>query len=237
MAIQIYAWSDRETLKYIPVIVDAIKIVLKEGLDITSYFSITLENSFEDLEAVEKCFEQAGKRKGSFGVQYNVEDVLNRRASEGKEGIEIGVTAKDLFTPDTNFVYGIATSLHLRLGKPSARVIFSSCRIEKWYESFAPKVLFKTAMHETAHIFGVPRRKEDVDYSLGWHCIRVDCVMGQSNMVRLVKENDKVTRRFVDASELTQKMLERMERTGSPFCSKCKEDLIENKKFLIKRLF
>ncbi len=237
MAIQIYVWSDRRALKYIPMVVDAIKIVLKEGFDISSYFPISLEDSLESLEAVEKCFEQAGKRDGSYGTQYNVEDVLNLRASQRKEGIEIGVTSKDLFTSDTNFVYGIASPLYRRLGKASARVIFSSCRIEKWYESFASKVLFKTAMHETAHIFGVPRRKEDVDYSLGWHCIRVDCVMGQSNMVRLVKENDRITRRFVDAGELTQKMLERMEQTGSPFCPKCKEDLIENKKIIIKRLF
>lgn len=59
--------------------------------------------------------------------------------------------------------------------------------------------------------------------------------MGQSNIVREVMEDGEIVRRFVDAGELTEKMLKRMKHMGSPFCPSCREDLIKGKRLLLER--
>lgn len=56
-AIPVYVWSDAEAKYHIPLVIDAIKIVLKEGLDVFQYFPLIRDSA----EAVEKCFDRRKK--------------------------------------------------------------------------------------------------------------------------------------------------------------------------------
>lgn len=105
--------------------------------------------------------------------QYEAEIVLQRMHSEvslPKEGKVLGVTAKDLYSPGLNFVFGQA-----REGGRVAVVSLHRLRPEFWgrkesWELFLNRAA-KEAIHELGHTFGLI------------HCGKKSCVMTFSNCI------------------------------------------------------
>jgi hypothetical protein len=241
----IYLWWDEEASEYVDQAIYGMKRVLKEGVDVSTLFPIRrvgigwMEGNFG---SVEWYFKRARKKRGDYGLQYQASDVLRLCAREpyqrAEPHVEVGITGRDLFDDGMEFVYGVTWGFerdsYEEMGKIVGMVI--SCkRIGVWYGGRSPFVFRHMIMHETSHFFGVPSRTHGVEYSLGRHCVRGDCAVGQVNMRRYVEEDGKEV--FIDALEAARRTARRLERTGSVFCEHCLNDLIRGKVYVVRELF
>ena len=227
---------------------DSIKEVLREGIDVSDKFPLIDVGSIwkeGDFGRVEWYLEKAGKRIGSYGVQYNAASILALCNQEPYQKIQphidIGIVSVDLYSEGLNFIYGITSPLFCLppFWNLPAGSIISTFRIKKWFrENYLP-VLWNISLHELGHIYGLPLRRYNVEMSLGRHCIRGDCVMGQCNVEReILWENEgKTEKRFISAEEIAVKSFIRKWNTGSAFCSDCREDLERSKRYWIKSPF
>jgi predicted Zn-dependent protease len=233
--IPVYIWYDNGVEeREVKVAVDGIRRVIKEGVDISKYFPLKV------IGGGDWHLKQARKRRSIYGIQYDVSHIFNlckNDPSREKPRIEFGILSKDLYSDDLNFVYGETHPL------TDSEDVLGGCIVS----TFRPKIWFgdkfslafgKSCIHEFAHIFWVPSREENVEYSLGTHCIRGDCVMGQSNVVRKIlwEESGKIEERFIDSLEIAERVEERIRKTGTPFCQDCLIELYEIKRRIEKFL-
>jgi hypothetical protein len=223
------------TDEYISVCVDAIGCMLKEKLDISNNFPIFRGND----EILKKYFLSSFPRLGEYGLQYDANRIFELCDQEHGKYVEIMITSYDLYAPNLRFCYGQTRSMAIsgnKFTKPIA--LMSHRRIDQWFPNYALKVWFKTCMHEFGHILGLVSREYNVEDSLGRHCIRRDCIMGQSNVERKVMlEDGRIETRFINALEVTKASQERFKRTGSYLCEDCQNELIQHKKFWLEKLF
>lgn len=246
--VPIYVWWDEGSEKYLGQVLDGLKLVLREGMNISPHFPIKTAGS----QGVEDYFSRAERRTGYFGWQYDATDILRFCETEPfqeiERHVEFGFTGKDLYAHNTDFVYGATNPLHQlsfqRVGNDRAGyrilvpgTLLSYRRIDYWYKDSAPRVFSKMVVHECSHIFDVPARRFNVEHSLGKHCIRADCVMGQVNVKRNVLKDGRINVRFIDALESTKNVEERERETGSSFCEDCMRDLTESKNHFLNLLF
>jgi predicted Zn-dependent protease len=220
--IPVYVWYDSEVEEMeVKVAVDSIKRVIKEGVDISKYFPLKV------IGNVDWYLKQARKRRGAYGIQYDVSHIfeLCRNEPREKPRIEFGILSKDIYSNGLNFVYGETHPLGYSKDVLGGCIV-STFRPKMW---FGNKFLFafgKSCIHEFAHLFLVPSRRENVEYSLGIHCIRGDCVMGQSNVERkILRENGEIEVKFIDSLEIAERVEERIRKTGTPFCQDCLMEL------------
>ena len=119
---------------------------------------------------------------------------------------EVIFTNKDLCTPETNFVIGIA--------QPDLGTLISLKRLETISDVGLRGEAQKTEIfHEVGHVFGLPTGRRDhskLEYSLGAHCKSPGCSMKQGLSV----PNDWIT--FTT---------ERLRAGGKPYCGECTQDL------------
>jgi predicted Zn-dependent protease len=227
--IPVYVWHDSGVgEKEVKVAVDSIKRVIKEGIDISKYLPLKV------IGPVDSYLEKARKRIGSYGIQYDVSHIFNLCKEDPyreKPRIEFGILSKDLYSDDLNFVYGEAHPL-ANVQDVLGGSIVSTFRPKLWFGNRFLLAFRKTCIHELGHVFWVPTRRKNVEYSLGVHCIRGDCVMGQSNVERKIlwEESGKIEKRFIDALEIAEKVEERIRKTGTPFCQDCLKELCEMKR-------
>ena len=225
----------------------AIQKVLQEGLDVSAYFPLKLigsEWSEGDFGSVEWYLQKAVKRKSSYGMQYNVTSIFRLCEQEiyqkQQPHLEFGLLSKDLYAEGTNFVYGETHPLNTfyKQGGIPGGCVLSVFRQRIWFEKESLLAVEKTCMHELAHVFWIPQRENLVEDSLGIHCVRGDCIMGQSNVKRLILwEDGRRERRFIDSLEIARKAKEREKRTGSCFCQDCLNELIQMKRNFVRFLF
>lgn len=188
-----------------------------------------------DKNKIDLYLKEARKR----GNQYNAGDILARLLREFKDGISVALVSRDLYEEGLNFVYGTTIPFIYHYGYASyinlpAGSIISLFRLRLWFRN-SYEVLFVLASHEFGHILGIPNRDYNVEDTLGTHCIRGDCVMGQVNVVRSVlKEDGKIETRFISADELSRNALRRYKETGSFFCEDCKRDLDISRALILK---
>lgn len=94
--------------------------------------------------------------------QYRAQELL-REVKRRTGGCALGVTDADLYEDDLNFVFGLAES-------PGRAAIISTARLRLGAdESRFRERVFKEAVHELGHTFGLP------------HCSDRQCVMHFSN--------------------------------------------------------
>ncbi|MDI6806770.1 MAG: hypothetical protein QMD14_03055 [Candidatus Aenigmarchaeota archaeon] len=246
----IYLWWDKEVNEgKIEIAKNSINEALQEGIDVSRYFPLKVIGSGwheGDFGSVEWYLENTRKRVRDYGTQYNVSDILNLCSREPHQKlqphIEFGILSKDLYSENLNFVYGETLTLnpsYSKVGSVPAGCVVSLFRQELWFKEKSSLTLGKTCVHELAHIFHVPWRKENVEHSLGCHCVRGDCVMGQSNVTRKIlwEEERKIETRFITSLEIAEKVLERKKKTGSSFCQDCLEDIVKAKKAWVYQFF
>ncbi len=227
----VYVWYDSKVEKEeVEVAVDSIKRVIKEGVDISKYLPLKV------IGATDLYLEKARKRRGSYGIQYDVTHIFNLCKEDPyreKPRIEFGILSKDLYSGDLNFVYG-ETHPFANWGEVLGGIVVSTFRPKLWFGDQFLLAFRKTCIHELGHLFWVPTRRENVEYSLGVHCIRGDCVMGQSNVERKIlwEESGKIEKRFIDALEIAKRVENRVKKTGTPFCQDCLKELCEAKRNL-----
>lgn len=115
-------------------------------------------------------------------------------------------TNKDLYTPETHFVIGVA--------RPDLGTIMSLSRLEAIRDAGLKGEAQKTEIfHEFGHVLSLPTKRRGVNNledSLGHHCLSAGCSMKQGLSV----PNDWIG--FTIA---------RLEQGGDPFCGECKTDL------------
>jgi len=93
--------------------------------------------------------------------------------NEEEPHYDVILTAQDLYTPETNFVVGVA---HRRRGTITSVKMFRYMK-DKGMEREAKK---QELFHEVGHVFGLPDEKRgfDLEYSLGAHCTN-SCALRQ----------------------------------------------------------
>lgn len=115
-------------------------------------------------------------------------------------------TNKDLYTPETRFVIGVA---HQDLG-----TIMSLSRLETISDVGLRGETQKTEIfHEFGHVLCLPtgrRGVNNLEESLGYHCLSKGCSMKQGLSV----PDDWIKFTFA-----------RLKQGGEPFCTECKTDL------------
>src|SRR3989344_3098695 len=117
---------------------------------------------------------------------------------------EIVITNEDMYTPDTNFVIGLA--------QDDLGTVISLKRLEAITNPQARREVQKTEVyHEVSHVLGLPtgrRGRNNLEHSLGPHCKSPGCSMKQGLSV----PNDWIT--FTT---------ERLRQGGKPLCKECLE--------------
>ena len=98
--------------------------------------------------------------------QYKAECVL--KAIPNTKGKALGVIDEDLYVPNLNFVFGVATSTKAIIALPRLRNEFYGMKGDE--KLFLLRVL-KEAIHELGHSFGLS------------HCPNPKCVMHFSNSI------------------------------------------------------
>jgi len=123
--------------------------------------------------------------------------------NEKQPHYDVILTAQDLYTPDTNFVVGIA---HKRRGTITSVKRFRDIKDKRMERETKKQELF----HEVGHVFGLPNESRgfDLEYSLGAHCTN-NCAIRQG----LYVPRDWVN--FVNDRQ----------RTGQVYCDPCTKDL------------
>jgi archaemetzincin len=99
--------------------------------------------------------------------QYNADKIIDKlRKTIPKDAIAyIGITNKDLYSGDLNFVFGV--------GNPYFRTgVYSLVRLESADEKLFLKRSLKLMVHELGHIFSIS------------HCVFYKCIMNGSNSLR-----------------------------------------------------
>lgn len=116
---------------------------------------------------------------------------------------DVILTAQYLYTPDTNFVVGVA---HPRRGTITSVNRFRNVSDGRMQRETKKQELY----HEVGHVLGLPNesRGVDLEYSLGAHCIN-PCAVRQglrvpSDWINFVRDRD---------------------RTGQVYCDTCIKDL------------
>jgi predicted Zn-dependent protease len=179
------------------------------------------------VEFVFNVFEEKGKVKiprryvgdywggGEFGsLDWYIRQAFNQRRNQvdvgklwelcknepwqiGHPHYELMIISQDMYSGDTNFVFGSTSSKISWFGEiyPGSRIsgcIVSLNRILKWYERWREATI-GILMHELGHFYGLPSAKNpnfivSIDdgkaksvLDIG-HCNRRDCIMEQVNV-------------------------------------------------------
>lgn len=104
-------------------------------------------------------------RARTRGWQINADDLLSescRLRISHEADVALGFTTKDIYVPDMNFVFGLASS-------DGGCAVVSAHRLESSDPGLFKERLLKEAVHEVGHVLGLP------------HCSDRRCVMRFSN--------------------------------------------------------
>lgn len=115
---------------------------------------------------------------------------------------DVVILKDDLYDDDTSFVFGYSWG---------GQAVSSFCRFQKYVTDKRMQLeVFKTiVMHEVGHMLGlVNENRNDIVYSLGWHCTHGKCLMRQG----------------LELNAWIQYTHDRLQ-SSSPLCSHCQEDL------------
>jgi len=113
------------------------------------------------------------------GWQLNAEDLLSevsRLSEESGSDMALGLINRDLYVPDMNFVFGIAS-------RDGRSAIISAYRLKASEPKLFLQRLLKETVHELGHVFGLT------------HCDDIRCVMHFSNSLA---DTDIKTDQFCD---------------------------------------
>ncbi len=168
---------------------EKIKVVLccfeKIPSDVIKEAKSIIEKKFNaEVKVVKGLFLPPTRVRKVEGVQQLLADsFLAPVAAQAGEGYGIGITVQDIYTPDTNFVFGLASPL-LR------SAIVSTYRLKAKGSVLFLRRIAKEIVHELGHaIYDLP------------HCKNPKCVMHFSNSV---EDTDKKLNSF--CSECLEKI-------------------------------
>jgi hypothetical protein len=248
----IYLWGYKARKKYLEIAENALSYVLKIAT-MERYFPIYVfsqDNEDGNWDDTTFYFENFCVEKR--GNQYCVRDVLNLCAIGPRQKdphIDFIVAGVDLWSghEKNNFMFGASIPL---IGADGQIVVkdgscicslnlFPSCIVSTYRLRDYP-IFFLQALHESAHLFGLPSyyRRENVESILGLHCKLADCVVSQTAVRRhVVLPDGEEVYRYISPLETWKYVKKRYKRSGKYFCEDCETDLNESREVLLSYLF